>query len=465
MCKTDKIALYMEKLFWLFLFINPFLDIVNGMYISLIRQVHVLDVEFISTLGVTPSLMVRMIMLVIFALYVLIRKDLKSILTAIPIGAAWVFSMASEYISTGSVQIFLDTQYLARFCFNIVLLMVYTNVFAKRWGDDKEQLLKKLNTVMCFTLALLALAVIVPSILGMGYSTYADRLGYRGSRGFFYAGNDITAILALLLPLCLATCIKCDFKNNWKDIIFPAFAVAVGINALLIIGSKTAFLACYITGALMLVAVVIFLIKDKNIYYVTNLIIAAALTTAVFLLLNFLSQPQTAPDGSQSGNLAQVVGESMATTQIVTNTEGVNSALLSGRDAKLAQHLSQFKAGGVLVWIFGLGRGSQDTILEMDVLEVLFYYGIFGLCAMMWLYCKVAIEFFTGFFKNFSITAIALFAALGICAGYLFIAGHVLFSVTSGFYFALVIVYSRVAFASEPGKILLWKHKKELAAV
>ena len=155
MTKLEKLSLPLEKLFWVFLFINPFLDIINGLYINLIMQVDILDIKFVSTLGVTPSLIVRMVMLVIFACYVLVVRDKKSILTALPIGAAWILSIVSEYLNFGSAQYFLDTQYTARFCFNIVLLMVYTRVFAARWGEDCSELLRRLDTIVCFTITVL----------------------------------------------------------------------------------------------------------------------------------------------------------------------------------------------------------------------------------------------------------------------------------------------------------------------
>ncbi len=445
----NKSAKIFEKIFWIFLFINPMLDIFNGMYIMLVRNIGVLDVEYIDTLGVTPSLLVRMVMLVFFALYILMIRDKKSILTAIPIGLAWLMSMLSELKSLGSVQFFLDTQYLARFCFNIVVLMVYTHVFSVRWGEDGEKLKNNIEAIFGYTLAILGIFIILPSIFGLGYSTYADRLGYRGSRGFFYAGNDITAILTLLSPLCLAKAIKSDPIRNWKSLLLFSLALAFGINAMLIIGSKTAFLACGATAAIMLLAAIFFAIKDRNPFYIINYFIAVIFTALIFLLLNIFT-------GSA---MASAVGTSLEATGTLAQNEGANSAMLNGRDNKLAQQFAMFSSGGVLVWLFGLGRGALEYTLEMDVFEVLFYYGIFGFCAMMWLYAKLAIQFFIGFFKNFSLTAIALLTSIGLCAGYLFIAGHVLFSVTSGFYFALTIVYSRVVFARQSGDILLWRSK------
>ena len=53
----------LEHFFWIFLFINPFLDILNGIYLNLIQRVGVLDVEN-AAIGMTPTLVLRMLMLV-----------------------------------------------------------------------------------------------------------------------------------------------------------------------------------------------------------------------------------------------------------------------------------------------------------------------------------------------------------------------------------------------------------------
>lgn len=449
MNKLSKTTVLMEKLFWIFLFINPFLDIINGLYINLIMGVGILDVEFVSTLGVTPSLLVRMLMLVIFALYVLLVRDVKSILTAVPIGLAWLLSLVSGYMRVGTAQLFIDTQYTARFCFNIVLAMVYTRVFSKRWAEDGSTLLRKLDRIVCLTAGVLSLSILISAVAGIGYSTYADPMGYRGMRGFFYAGNDITAILTILLPLCIACTMKADLRKDKRAVILPALAVSFTANALLIIGSKTAFLALAVSCCIMLAAAIVFTVKNKNRGIIIGYITGMAAFGLLFLLLMLISRSQ----------LLDTISTSLAVTGTVAENEGVGAAMLSGRENKLAQFFAMYKDGGVLVWLFGLGRGCRDEILEMDLFELLFYYGFFGLGAMLWLYVKLAVEFFKGFFKKPDLVSVALFTGIGLAAGYLVIAGHVLFSVTSGFYFIFAIVYSRVHFAARSEDILLWKQK------
>lgn len=442
--QTSKTAALLEKIFWVFLFVNPFLDIINGIYINVVMGVGVLDVKFTNTLGVTPSLVLRMVMLLAFALYILVVRDRRAILTAFPIGLCWVLSMMGERVSTGTISLFVDTQYAARFCYNLVLLMVYTRVFARRWGEDGQTLLHRLDDIIALTLMLLSLSILISAIMGVGYSTYADRLGYRGSRGFFYAGNDITAVLALLLPLCTARYMSMDRRCHPR--LRPAlYLIAGGLsaNALMIIGSKTAFISVGANYIVMLVAALVPFAREKKTHTLFGFAEASGAALGIFGILMALSGMEL---------WYSIVGSLSATGELAER-EGMQSAMLSGRNVKLAEHFAQFRKGGIIVWLFGMGRGSQEEILEMDVFEVLFYYGAAGCVAFLWLYAKAAIDFFKSMTRRPDIITVALFTALSMCAGYLFIAGHILFSVTSGFYFSFVIIYSRLYFARDAGDV------------
>ena len=63
----------------------------------------------------TPALAVRMAVLLIMVVYILLLRDKKSILTALPMGAAWALSVVSEFINFGGVNISLDVTFFARF--------------------------------------------------------------------------------------------------------------------------------------------------------------------------------------------------------------------------------------------------------------------------------------------------------------------------------------------------------------
>lgn len=451
MKRESRLTLALEKVFWAFLFVNPFLDIISGLYIYYILGIDILDVKTTSTLGVTPSLAIRMLLLVVFAAYVLLSRDKNAILSAVPIALSVVLSVVSEYLFTGRAEIFLDLQYAARFAYNIALLLVYTRLFSRRWGMDGKALFHALDTIAAFTLLALALGILIPAMAGVGYSAYADRFGYRGNRGFFYAGNDITAVLASLLPLVAARLMLMERRGHAARTVFLALASALGGNALLIIGSKTAFLAVLFTYGVLLIYAAVRLCK-KDFHVALGYFWALAAVLGIFGILLLLDS-----------QLWESILASLGVTQIMLEDEGVESALFSGRLVKLADQFADYRSGGLLVWLFGMGRGSQVEVLEMDVFEVLLYYGVFGVVTFLWLYVKAAVDFFREIVRRpFDAMCLSLFLSIGMCAGYLLIAGHVLFSVTSGFYFIFAIAYSRAYFARGSEDAAFWHEGESL---
>jgi hypothetical protein len=461
--------MFLKKLFWFYLFLNPLLDIANGVYIRLVGEIGVLDVETISTLGVTPSLLIRLLFLLLFALFLVLSRDRLGVAALAAVALAWVLSLLSEYLRCGRVAFFVDAQYIARFCYNLAVLLVFSRVFADRWGYDGKDLLASLGTVIHYTLIVLSLAVLIPAILGLGYSTYADLLGYRGNRGYFYAGNDITAILTVLLPLSIAGEMTraADAKaasGRTRPAVLPALAAALAANALMIIGSKTAFLALILSFSVMFFVAVLSPRKRRTPGAFRGYLCVLLATLAVCLAVNLIAVLQHLGEirrtyggitwqGIYDCSIFSTVAGSVSATEELLGEE-IGLSLFNGRLIKLRAQCSEFFAGGLLTWLFGLGRGSQSIVVEMDLFEVLFYYGVFGLAAMLWLYVRLAVDFLRGFFRQPGIRAVALFLSLGMTAGYLVIAGHILFSVTSGFYFS-----SRVLFARTPEDILIRRRR------
>lgn len=439
-----KILRCLEKIFLVYLFANPLLDIFNGFYYNVILGYGTYEIRHVASLGITPSLLVRLIFLAAFAAYLFLAREKKSLFALLPIGAAFLLSLLSEYLATGAVALFTDVQYIAKYVYNLLVLMVYARVLRVHWERGRRDMDERMEFLMNITAVVLSVSILIPALLGVGFTTYADRFGYRGSCGFFYAANDITAILALLMPLTLGLAMR-DGCRRFSTL--PLIACALSANTLLVIGSKTAFLACGAGFALLLAYTVIVSLKTRDGALWKGYLLSLAASAVLFALLMLFS----------GGKLWETITVSFGITGSLTQTEGMEVALFSGRLGKLRAITDEFRSGGALVWLFGLSRGSREFILEMDILEVLFYYGVFGCITMLWLYIRLAVQFFRSLWRRCDAVGFALFTALGLVFGYLFLAGHVLFTVTSGFYFSLIILYSRVHFASRKEDVLLWK--------
>lgn len=430
-----KAADKLEQFFWLFLFINPFLDIGNGLFIMMMEGLYDKTWEQID-LALTPSLLIRMAVLLLFGLYVLLAWDKRALFTIAPIGAAWALSVVGQFLwPMKRYSLFTDMQYIARFGYNLTALFVYWRVFQHK-KISRERLLIQLNGIITFSLAVLSTSILLSYVADMGYTTYADRFGLRGTRGFFYSGNDITAVLMALLPVAICSFLMLDRRKTGRaKYFYYAYSPAAVITTLCLIGTKTAFAAVGAAFVGLLGFALYLLAKKQN---KTPLLRLGVILLICLLLLGILA--------IFSSTLFDEISSSLANTGNIARREGMTTALLSGRQNKLASAFADYRAGGPYKWLFGVTRGSQKAIIEMDVFEVLFYYGLVGAALMLWPYLKLGFGFVFRFFKDCTIWSFAVLLSLGLCAAYLILAGHILFSVTSGFYFSFMLLYGKLLY-------------------
>lgn len=432
MQKTEKIF---EKILWLMLLASPILDLINGIWIYVLSggQGGMLgSLDGSGDMGIGPSLVVRMAFLVIMGLYMLIKKKWRAVLMFAAIAACWVLTVLFEVMRGAEFSLSADMQYIVRYSYCLAVLVVYAEML-KTCGD--AELIKR-RTDRLLTLALLvtALGVLVPYIMGMGFYTYSDRLGYRGSRGFFHAGNDVTAAMMSVLPLVVAAFTEhARVRGNawaWLELLSAGFCFV----AMLIIGTKTSFIAIGVTAAVVIVYAVYVGLREKKWRCLLRCAMVAAVVVLTMLALTFLSET----------NPTDTISDSMSTTGGYMEQAGAEAAIFSGRTSVLKAALEDLKQA--LPWsIFvGVGRGSQSHIIEMDVFEVLIYYGVLGAAAMLWLYISQGFCIVRDLFRRFDLRNLVCCTVLALCVGYLFMAGHVLFSVTGGFYFAYLIAYTRI---------------------
>ena len=426
-------------LFLLFLFISPLLDLINGIRMYLLcggrgGMLSSLDLVALPSLG--PSMVVRLLFLAAMLIWLLLQKEYRLLLIPVSVVVCAAVTLLLE-LRAGDADAGAELQYVVRFCYVLMVLLSYGTLFGRLGADSDTK--RRVDAILCAAQGLLALGVLIPFLFGMGFYTYADPLGYRGCRGFFYAGNDITAALLLMTPLTLAVWIGRDYASP-KALRAACCAVnALSLCAMLIIGTKTSFLA---VSAIYLTFAVFGTVRGLGrrqwgaLLRLLALLGCALLALLLMRLIGRLDPFQTI--------LNSIRGvEDYVDLVDIENGRGVETILLSGRTATLRRAWADFRARLPLSALFGIGRGSQAHIIEMDLCEVLLYYGLCGAAAMLWLYVKRGFSAVFALLRKFSVRSLAGLLALVLGAGYLLAAGHVLFSVTAGFFFSFVIVYAR----------------------
>lgn len=430
-----------EKIFYYFLVLNPLLDIASGFQLYLMNGGAggmLSSLDLVNQPAVSPSFGVRMVMLLCLALYVLFKKDWKTVALMASIGVVFIATVGFEIARGADFSLWQDILYIVRFCYNLLILIVYREVLIGL-GLDTERLRRRLDAVVAWTLSVIFAAIVIPYLLGMGFYTYADPLGYRGCRGFFYSGNDVTATLMLMLPMAFDALLRRRESYKTRSGLMLLLAPGFALLSMLIIGTKTAFLAAGVTVAALLIYCIIDWKRTGAKTELNRFLTAIAAALVMFGAVTLLS----------GGQVIGAISDSYEATGEFVEMNGA-AAILSGRTGKLINAFNEWKGLLPVSALFGIGRGSQTWVIEMDLCEVFLYYGLLGTALMLWLYLKHGILFLKDFFTRFSRTALCCALSLGLCVGYLASAGHTLFSVTSGFYFAFVLLYARV-FCSERG--------------
>ncbi len=450
-----------DWLFLVFLAFSPLLDLASGIQAYLLNGGTGLlgTHQIVIQPSISISLSVRMAVLVIMALYLLIQRDKQAVLAGAGLVAAFALSVAGQALRGVSFSLREDILYMARYSFNIASIFTYAHVLrhmAQTPGLRRfpapdgptvalahpmpDGVRRRIDDILCWTLLIASLGILLPYLADIGFYTYADPLGYRGCRGLFYSGNDAAALVMLLLPLLLCALMRLDGLKSRRGAAYLA-AAACGVTAMLVLGTKTAFLAIGATFAGLAGYALFYAIWRHQSVLLARFGIFLLVFLVFFGILSLITH----------NKIGHAIYTSFAFTGEYAASQGLETAMLSGRTTKLIAVWHQFQAAMPLSLFTGLGRGSQQAIIEMDVLELIFYYGIPGTLLMAWVYLKNGILFLCDLFRRFTFTGWCCAISLALCCGYLFFAGHTLFSVTSGFYFALVLLYART-FSIQPIK-------------
>ena len=448
------IADKLDKFFLAFLFINPFLDIVNGIFIFYLQE----NLKG-QDMPITFSLIVRMCFLLVMGAYLLLRWDWKGLWTVLPAAGAAVLSILSVYFFADRYNTFLDFQYAAKFLFNLLAMAVYSQALLRRGAVTRQEAMRRLEKVFVFSAAAFGLTILASFLFGVGLFTYENRFGLTGTRAYFFSGNEITAGMIACLPFCFKSFLSIPFSEyrrpkNWGYLLTPGILA----SALILIGTKTSFMGLALVIAAFVLFGVIELVR-KNPGFLLRVGAVLAVIAAFFGLLQLVSGAKLLDNVKESvsiiedqkdrfGNETQEYIIWYNETHDITYEDAVAKTnkwvhiLLSGREFFLMDTAEIWAQSPPPVWFAGIGRSAVRHTIEMDLCEVFFYYGIIGFFLMLWPYSRRLFRVLGRFFKKWDLAGFTAVASIAIVTVYMIMAGHVLFTVTAGFYFALTIVYA-----------------------
>ena len=453
---TDKLLAHVDRGLIAFLFINPFLDFITGYMMNN-------DITLGLPASLTVSLMARMAVLGVMVLYVLARRDWGAVWVMLPVGLAALLSVAAELMAGRDIELFADVQYAAKFIYNLAAFAVFWHVLERRYGD-KETRLALLNRLFVWATSWVAGSILLTFALDIYASSYYNFFGTTGVRGFFFSGNEATAILMALLPFTLRDALA-RLMNGPKRLrdLLRMLPPALAINSLLLIGTKTAFAGIGLSLALLLLYGLIEAIRFKRLARFYTMVCVMGVAALVYVGMGWAT----------GGRIGQVIDKAVSLqTYYVTTTheipqelinrmtesereamgskDSLLGRLLSGRVGLLNYNIREWRSGLPVTWLFGLGRGSRLRVIEMDISEIFLFYGFLGLFFFCLPYVRQIWRVTAAFLRRWDFDGYCAMISLGAVGSYALLAGHVFFTVTGGFYFALVLLYATIHYDLAP---------------
>ena len=342
-----KILSNFNKIFLIFLYLQPFLDVTSGVLLHF-------------GYSVTISSIVRLTFMFFCYIYLFFYvKDKKVNIYLLLLGLYFVMYTITILISKGTPALTYELKNLLTTYYFVVLLLTLIKAYKSKKLDFK-------NLYIIYTIYLLL--VFIPNVLGIGFDSYWH--SKEGSVGWFLSANVVGSILSILLPLLIIN-IK---KINISLIILTI----INLYVIFGIGTKVPVLSFIIIVITNIIYYMISLVKKQQYkklsIIILPIIIIIALSVSIFpktsfyknivIHINYLEE-------KDNGNIS---------TQHIVDHFIFSQRLTFEEKTRKAYNESSF-----LEKVFGIGyieNYSTDKVrlktVEIDYFDVFYRHGIIG---------------------------------------------------------------------------------------
>ena len=298
--------------------------------------------------------------------------------------------------------------------------------------------------------------IFVAFITGTSFVSYSNS-GY-GYKGWFYAANEVSCIIALTAPMTIYFCLKqlTDAKRGaWKPVALAVFVLFCVVFASNFIGTKIAFGITLIYCVVAAVWSVIMFAKRRTREYRIRMIVFIVMSVAIFVLYFFsplqsymnniymklLHRDPELIMASWSKEIQEASRGTWLRNLISTNpvVQDIDQ-ILSRRLLSASPSVQVFLDGGILAKLLGIGYANCESygrsiefMIEIDPLGILIRQGFVGFALYFLPYLAFIIYAIVQFFRRpgqrlsslrYSTYLFCTLAAFGISV----IAGHALVS-------------------------------------
>lgn len=340
-----------SKLILIFLIFQPIIDVMTAFSINYFK------------LSFTFGMVVRFLFLLFCLCYIFfMNKEKNKKIIYIYFAMLILYSVlfvTNIYFNEGRSFIFFNISNLLKVIYiPVVLIFFYLSYKEKKLNIDCSYFGKIYLIYLFF--------IFVPNILGIGFNAY--EVTKKGSIGFFYTANEVSAIISILMPFYLC------YVKNMSNKLFKVILFLIFLYVLFSIGTKSPLLSLGIILICYLFITFGKLYKKKD-YKKISCIFCLLV---VFLLCFIIIIPQTNFYKNIDMHLKYLKVDSI---DDMTKPKIIDRFIFSERLTFLSSTNDIYKNKNIISKLFGIGytnNGLEMKTIEMDYVDIFYHHGIVG---------------------------------------------------------------------------------------
>ncbi|MGD7052971.1 O-antigen ligase family protein [Sutcliffiella horikoshii] len=448
-----------NDLFLIFIILQPILDVLTALSIYYFQA------------SITIGLLVRMAFMLISIVYIffLNNSKYKKLITGYLIVFLTIVGVGflTNYFIKPNFSLFSELQYTTKSVYFVIMFLSYLLVLTSLNYSSK---MDRYQAFIVYSMVIVGVVLLFTLLTGTGFDTY--KYNKAGNKGWFYSGNELSAILSICFPMVVLFAVK--KSTSLKKAYFWIPVLVVGFAAIMV-GTKVGHLAIILVCALTPILLGLELLVKKlgklssSINIKLNLIISIGIVAAVALIT-----PVTPAFTNTSGHyssVAEEIAEESSETEVEEEGSGsedkveepekeekenftaklldnkVLSVLLSSRDKYFIKLNNDFIEAPAQQKMFGMGYAGNwekaPKLIEMDFFDLFYSFGIIGFAAFMLPFISILLVAMKQLL-NLKLQLIRLnvlfpLMSIALAVGIAFLAGHVLYAPAVSIYVSVIL--------------------------
>lgn len=448
--KLKQMDNYFPHFLLLFIVFQPILDLLTSFSI------------YVLHMSATVGIVVRFAFMLLALGYLLLHHKQqgakKYILYLCLLGIVLAIGLVNNLMVKSPISFGEEVKFIMKSVYPIVLLFGY--IIALKELKNNEYAFHKILTYFLYATLILSISIIVAMVTGTDFPSYPN--SKIGSRGWFFAGNDLSSIFAIMFPIVVLYSVH---KTTSFSKVYYWIPTVLAMYASIMIGTKVGYGAIVITlGIALLFLFIEYIInrkkEGKGFIYLVNTIVAAIVLGGLLVLTPHtpiaknmtihlqIYEYKKSVQEEKDRKEGKVIKEEEHKQGELTDSE-MKSLIYSDRDKFLKVYKQYYKEAPLSQKLFGMGYAGNYTtkakLVEMDFHDLFFAFGIVGflmyLLPLLYFGIKIFIRMITNFKKLFSTKHMLLASTLVLSLGIGFMSGHVLTAPAVSIFFAVILAY------------------------